>query len=124
MSEFNNLIKLWLVAQKFDVESNEYGKVSWAIDELFSLAYSDPKQLLNIVIEILQVDSSPKTIGALGAGPLEELLVNHADDYIDYIIDLAKGNKKFKESCSFIYLDKNDVSETSYDRFQKFKASL
>lgn len=116
-----NLIDTWISAQDYDVESSEYDGLSWAIDELFELAHNDPQRLLSIVIEILKVDSSEKTTGALGAGALEDMLVHHGDDCIDRVIELSNSNEKLRACFYFTFLDKDDVSATVYEKFQSLR---
>jgi len=114
----DKLIKVWITAQEVDVDSDAYDKVSWAIDELYNLAHDDPDKLLNIIIEILNISSSDKVIGAIGAGALEELLVHHSEKYVDKILKLSDSNDNFKKCLTVTYLDKNDVSERVYKKIQ------
>lgn len=117
----NNLIETWLRAQHIDVASDEYDEVGWAVDELFNLAYSDPYKLLNIIVDILKQDSSEKTLGALGAGVIEDLLVHHGDECIAEIARLAGENKSFNKMLQFTYVDFEDVSINVYETIQSIK---
>lgn len=117
VNNMSELIKTWLSAQSIDVESNEYADVSWAVDELYDLAHDDPEKLLTNVVEILKTDSSPRILGAIGAGVLEDLLVYHGNDCIDTIVKLSKSDKNFKASLHFTYIDKDDVSADVYEKF-------
>lgn len=120
----NELIKTWLSAQHIDVESNEYGDVSWAVDELFDLAHDDPDKLLCIIVEILKIDATPKILGAIGAGVLEDLLVYHGNDYIDKIVELSKSDINFKACLRFTYIDKDDVAGDVYEKFHELKKQV
>ena len=117
----NELIKAWLSAQSVDVESNEYADLSWAVDELFGLAHDDPDRLLTVIEEILKIDSSPKILGAIGAGALEDLIVHHGNDCIDKIVYLAKSNMAFKASVRFTYIDRDDVAADVYEKLQQVR---
>lgn len=118
VNDMDKLIETWLYAQHLDIESDEYADMSWAVDALFDLAHDNPDELLTSILAILKVDSSPKTLGAIGAGALEDLLVHHGCDYIDKIVELSKSDPNFKASLSFTYIDKNDVSPDVYEKFQ------
>jgi hypothetical protein len=122
-NSMENLIKTWLCAQKFDAESIEYEEVSWAVDELFYLAHDDHQKLLNIIVEILKIDSSSQVLNTLGAGVLEDVLVHNGDKCIDEIQMLAEGNVHFKTALSNAYLDKDDVSPNVFRILQKIKSS-
>lgn len=116
-----SLIDAWFSAQNIDVNSDEYDEVSWAVDELFNMAHDEPDKLLIIIQDILHIDSSKKTLGAIGAGALEDLLVHHGDDYIDKIIEISNFNANFKAAFQFTYIDKDDVSEDVYKKVLKLK---
>lgn len=118
----NKLIDAWVLAQKFDVESREYDDLSWAVDELFELAYSEPGKLIHIVTEILKIDSSEKVVGALGAGVLEEVIVHHGEKCMDDLVVLAGTNERLMSCFRFTFLDEDDVSPRVYEEFQKLKA--
>jgi hypothetical protein len=115
----NDLIATWLRAQSIEIESSEYAEVGWAVNKLFDMAHDDPDALLTIVVNILEVDSSPKVLGAIGAGVLEDLLVHHGDEYINTMVELAERNKNFKACLRFTYLDKDDVSTLVYQKYQE-----
>jgi hypothetical protein len=119
----SKLIEAWLAAQHFDVESSDYDDVSWAVDELFDLAHDDPDKLLSTIVDILEVDSSQRTLGAIGAGALEDLLVHNGDRCIDRIVDLSKSNANFKACLSFTFVDRDDVSKDAYEKLQACKGN-
>lgn len=123
LNNMNDLINTWLNAQKFDVESVEYDNLCWAVDELFNLAHDDYHQLLNIVVEILKIDSSPKILKNLGAGVLEDVLIYNGDKCIDEIQKLTACNVSFKTALSNAYLDKDDVSPNVFRILQQIKNS-
>jgi hypothetical protein len=112
------LVHDWLLAQHLDVESEQYDKVSWAVDHLFDLSHSDPARLLDLIQIILEVDSAEKTTGSLGAGPIEDLLVHYGDSCIDKVVELADKNQNFKTCLKFTFLDENDVSTEVYEKFK------
>lgn len=118
-----NLVNTWLSAQYLDMESQEYDNVSWAVDQLFDMAHDEPAKLLKIIIEILKIEASQKIQGALGAGVLEDMLVNHGDKFIDEISKLSETTPDFKKCLMFTYVDENDVSVDVYKTIQKIKGA-
>ena len=119
MKDFDNLISVWVSAQGIDPETDEYEKVSWAVDELISLASSKPEQLWELIPKILEYDSSEKILGAIGAGLVEDLLTYHGIDFIDKVSLRATNSDVFKGALRYTYLDDEDVSP---EVFKKFKA--
>lgn len=124
VNSMNKLITTWLQAQNVNIQSQEYDEVGWAVDELFNLAYEKPEELLSVITNILEIDSSQRVLGAIGAGALEDLIVHHGDRCIDKVVELSLLNKKFKAAINFTYIDKNDVSSDVYEKFQKLKLSI
>ena len=116
-----DLIATWLRAQYLPVESIQYGKVSWAVNELFELAHDAPDKLLPLVLEILKFDASEIVIGAIGSGVLEELLIHHGDEYFDKLAELCESNESLRNSAKFIHLDMNDVSPTVFKKYLALK---
>lgn len=124
VNNMSTLIDTWFLAQNIDINSDEYDGVSWAVDELFNMAHDEPDKLLLIIQEILNIDSSKKTLGAIGAGALEDLLVHHGDDYIDKIIEISDFDANFKAAFQFTYIDKDDVSDGVYKKVLKLKEDI
>ena len=115
----DNLIKGWIEAQAVDVESDQYDDVSWAIDDLYDLVYDDPEELLKTVQLILGQNSSEKVIGALGAGVIEELIVNSDELVIEKLLDIVSSNDNLKRCFKYVYVDQKDVTPKIYDLIQK-----
>jgi len=117
----NKLVGAWLKAQNYYVESDEYEKYGWAVDELYDLSYKDPAQCLNYILEILHYDSSEKVVGALGAGVIEDLLVHHAMEFIDKIVELSQQNTAFRNCLNYTFIDSDDVTKEVYDKLQSIR---
>lgn len=117
MRKDTDLIKAWILAQQFDVESTEYENVSWAVDELIEAAELDPERLWKLLPQILESDASAKTLGAIGAGLLEDLMVHHGEEFIDRVTALADSN--LKKAMQHTFLDEDDVSPEVFNKFAK-----
>lgn len=114
-----NKVKAWLIARDLDVEGDEYEKYAWAVDSLYEQAYNDPDKLLKSVIEILEDDSSTKTLGALGSGPLEEFLVHHGEKYMDEVERIVKIHPAVGSCLRFTFVDADDLSEPIRTRLSR-----
>ena len=120
-NKMTDVISTWLRAQYLPIEGSEYVAASWAVNRLFDFAHDAPDELLPIVVEILKIDSSKTVVGAIGAGVLEELLVQHGDKYIDALTELCKSNKNLSICLQYIHLDMNDVSPAVFKKYLAFK---
>lgn len=103
-----DLVNDWIQAQKVRVESVEYKKYQWAADKLIDAAISNPCFLWEAILKVIATESSDLVLQSIGAGPLEDLMVNHSDEYIDVIIREAKQNEPLREAMSYVWLDDED----------------
>ena len=104
------LAKSWIFAQKLGMDSSGYKKHRWAVDELIDLADDKPEELRELVLEILKQDSSDEIVKMVGAGPLEDLMVNHGEKYIDRIEEQFLKSDVFKAAMKSVWLDGEDTS--------------
>ena len=104
------LAKSWVVAQKLGMDSSGYEKNKWAVDELIDLADDKPEELWELVLEILNQDSSDEIVKLVGAGPLEDLMVNHGEKYIDRVEEQSVKSEVFKAAMKSVWLDGEDTS--------------
>lgn len=124
LGELLNMEKLvtnWIESRRYDIESDEYEKRSWAVDKIYNLACTDAETLLNVVINILEKDDSETVVGALGSGVFEDLLVENGDKIIDSFVLLALKNKSFMRCIHYTFIDENDVSASVYSKFNMLK---
>jgi len=115
MTNRKKLASTWIMAQKIGVDNPGYEKCSWAADELINMADSDPKELWYLILEILHLDSSEKIIKSVGAGPLEDLIVEDDKNYIEKIEIEASKSDSFRSAMRYVWLDQNDT--TLYKKF-------
>src|SRR4051794_11157068 len=109
MSDKDKLAKSWIFAQKLGVDSPGYEKHSWAVDEIIDLAADQPDELWLIILRILEIDSSEEIVKAVGAGPLEDLMVQHGEKLIDKVEDQASKSGAFKAAMKGVWLDSDDT---------------
>jgi hypothetical protein len=68
----------------------------WPIQKFFDLELDDPESIWLAILIIIEKTSSPKVIGILAAGPLEDLIGNHGSKWIDRIELEARRNPKLR----------------------------
>lgn len=116
-----NLSTTWIESRLYDIESEEYEKRSWAVDQLYSLACTDAEKLLHVVTDILKEEASEAVVAAIGAGVIEDLLVKHGDTIIDSVVVLALQDKSFMRCVRYTFIDENDVSAEVCCKFNRLK---
>lgn len=102
------LASSWIFAQKRGVDNTGYEEQSWAVDEVINFAADEPGYLWEIILEILEIDDSEEIIKAVGAGPLEDLMVYHGERFIDEIEKQAAKSSAFKTAMQNVWLDGDD----------------
>ena len=109
MIDTDRLAKAWIFAQKLGVDSPGYEKQSWAVDEVINLATEKPEDLWQIILKILEIDSSDEVAKAVGAGPLEDLMLHYGEDFIGKVEEQASKSDIFKTAMKSVWLDSDDT---------------
>ena len=119
MKDCDELIAIWIKAQALDPEAEDYEKASWAVDELLEMEQKNPEGVWALIPKIIEYDSSEKTLGALGAGLIEDLLVHYGADFIDRIVAFASTCESFKKALAYTFLDEDDVPPEVFNKFKE-----
>jgi hypothetical protein len=112
------LIATWIKHHK---DSRASGAVPddtfWAWEELDHLCSTDPTTALATILTILATDQSDVVVENLAAGPLEDLLVRHGEEFIDRIEVEATKNPAFKLLLGGVW--ENTMDPTVWARVQR-----
>lgn len=115
--ERDRLVKTWIFAQRLGVGTLGYDRHSWAVDEFINLAFHQPNTLWEMIVRILEIDRSENIVEAIGAGPLEDLIVQHGEAFIDKVERLAAISPSFKTAMQHVWIEATDTPV-----FEKFYA--
>lgn len=110
MTDIDRLAKAWIFAQKLGADSSGYERQSWAVDEVINLATEKPEDLWRVILRILELDSSDEIAKAVGAGPLEDLILHYGEYFIGRVEEEAAKSSVFKIAMRSVWLDSNDTS--------------
>ena len=124
MENLDDLIKSWVKAQSLDPRLDAYKRFGWAVDELIDMAYQNPEKLWILIPNIINYDSSKKTLGAIGAGLIEDLLIYHGREFINKVIELASTNPAFKKALQYTFLDSTDAPSDIISKLETLKESM
>lgn len=87
------LIECWARGWSSDIsEKNEY---DWACMEPVDDALEEPERAWNFILMALESPICQPHLGVLAAGPLEDLLSHHGEDFIQRVEAETKANAKF-----------------------------
>src|SRR5262245_16482559 len=70
----------------------------WAFDEMASLVSSDPETAWGVVVELVARSTDDCTLAYIAAGPLEDLLCEHAPLVIDRVEFSAANDPRFRRA--------------------------
>lgn len=116
-----DVAKAWINIQNAKEGSEEYEKYFWAFSYLDDLRDEDAERIWKIINEIIDIDASEWVLSNLAAGPVEDLLVDHGEKFINRLEEKVKGDNRFKTIIKGIW--KNEIPEPIWKRVQKLVQS-
>ena len=76
----------------------------WAWDELTWTVVDNPERAWPVIMALVK-RASDEQLGAIGAGPIEHLIDDHAPTFIDRIEAAAAAEPKFRDALASIWLN-------------------
>ena len=114
--DIEELSNEWIKAEESTDESDEENH--WSIDYIIDLPLiGHYDELWAFIKQTYKKGMSNKVVGALAAGPLEDLLADAGETYIDEIEELAKEDPKFSYLLGGVW--KSDMTEEVWERVQR-----
>jgi hypothetical protein len=106
-SELDKLLDRWFISEE----------CFWAWSEVNDLIHDDPGTAWLAIQALVRHATSTKTLGSIGAGPLEDLVRHHPADYVEPIERLAREDEGFRVALSGVWLALRDVPEALARRY-------
>ena len=113
------LIDAWIRYTKSGEKAREKDELFWAYEAVAQLADDLPFECLVLIINILARDSEMPVIGALAAGPMEDLLVNHGPAIIDQVTKEAHKNETFRTMLGGVW--KNGINSFVWEQIDALR---
>ena len=79
------------------------GDFSWANDILDNIVHQDPERAWSIVLDIIKRSNSDLLIGIIAAGPLEDLLCEKGEIFIDRLEIEAANDINVRKSIGGVW---------------------
>jgi hypothetical protein len=117
----DDLVLKWVNAAIAQIDGEELDDIqNNSIVELFDICSDDPSRAFNVICQILATNPREDVLGYLGAGPLEDLLINNCD-YIDKAIEEVENTKLLRGCLEHVNMEIEDCSnaKTLYDFLKK-----
>ena len=94
-------------AHQADNASREHISVG---KELGRLAHEEPAVCLDLIVEVIRLDSGELVLSNVAAGPLENVIAENGSVVVDEIERLAREDAAFKKALSLVWpRDTSDI---------------
>lgn len=115
----NQIVEAWIAAATAENRSPECESNWWAVEQVIDWALDgDGEHLWRFITAAYKRDLSDKVVGALAAGPLEDLLAKQGPDFIDRVEELARKDPRFNYLLGGVWR-----STMTEDMWQRVKAA-
>jgi hypothetical protein len=95
-SDWEKLISDWIAAEESGKRTSDQDPKWWAVDEVILWhILGNHKALWDFVVRVFERPMSDRAFGMIAAGPLEDLLGDYGELYIDRIEEMARKNPRF-----------------------------
>jgi hypothetical protein len=124
--ELAKLVDAWIKGTLFG--RDERGRATpihdenwWALERLLNWKHdNEPELLWRFILAVHEKDTSEELAGHLAAGPVEDLMSEFGEAYIERIEDLARRDERFKRMLSCTWQDA--MSDDLWTRFQRARS--
>lgn len=122
-------IEAWASAyiefQSADHAEPDSSRLWWAVSDFMQMYAGggvDPEDGWRAILEILVRNPPDKVIAVLAAGPLEDLLAEHGEQFIERVETESRRNAAFRNLLSGVW--KNGSTDTVWARVQKAQGTI
>ena len=99
-SDRDSLVQAWLT----------YQRNWWAYESLMKLWRESPSEALEVIGRLIELADDDEMIGDIGAGPLEDLIREHASRVVDDLAIRADSDARFCQALSHVWFSEEDVA--------------
>ena len=107
-NEIRSLADAWIEHDLHSRKTSNEGTF-WAWLRLDELVRYEPEEAWRVIQAIRQASGSDMTLANLAAGPLEDLLAKHGDQFIDRVETFARRDAQFRKLLGAVW--QNAMSE-------------
>jgi len=121
-SERESLVSAWIAAEEqYDVDATaRYNDPT--IDLINDLSRNEPDEAWEFINAVLAQHPSDKVVAVLAAGPLEDLLAHHGDEFIDRVEERAREDDAFNLLLGGVW--RNSMKLRIWRRVEKARKSV
>ncbi|MBT3532029.1 MAG: hypothetical protein HOF74_08070 [Gammaproteobacteria bacterium] len=107
--EFHNWVAAYIEIYSGKEEFDEFHPQYWAIEKFVDLEADSPEICWAAVLIILRNNPDERVLANLAAGPLEELIELHGNDFIDRIEKESRSSPLFRSMLQGVWETTDEV---------------
>jgi hypothetical protein len=116
--DIQNLSNSWIEEHSSpNIDLPLSSKKYYAWEALLLLITENPENAWIIILKIINMSDDARVISNLSAGPLEDFISQHGDNFYDQISLEAKRNKKFLTALSGVW--QNQTPDFTWERIRQ-----
>lgn len=103
--------------QRLQAGTPEYEECFWAFDALEELTRQAPAQFVDQIDRVLALEAGDDLVGLLGAGPLEDFLSLHGDEYGHEVFAKIRQDVNWRRMARMVW--RRTISESVWQELQR-----
>jgi hypothetical protein len=121
--EWGAFIQAWITAEESGKRASDYDPEWWAVDAALDWVIEDKHEALwEFILRSFEQEMSDKAFGVLAAGPLEDLLADFGELYIQRVEELARKNPRFNHLLGGVW--RNSMTDDVWNRVKKARLTV
>lgn len=113
--DLRDLVDTWIRVQEYEIGTEEHNRESWAIEEEMDLAQNSIL-LWKFILLAYKKPMSARAESIFAAGPLETIISDYGEQYIQEIEKLARTDLRFKDLLGGVW--KSHTPDHIWERVQ------
>jgi len=77
-----------------------------AVEAFFSLLDDDPEHLYRLLEVVVQASDDEEVLSMVGAGPLEDLLCYHGEEFVDRVLVRARQDRSWRFALGNVWISR------------------
>ena len=98
------LAMAWSIAQDSEDNSPTYAENEWAVDFFYELPFVNPEAAWEAIQLVIEARPNDEVILMTGVGPLESLLGQDGESFIERVEDQARHSPVFRQMMRHVWL--------------------
>lgn len=118
-TDMSSLVKAWIEYHAMPEKQGDF----WAWEAVSEAISERPEEGWNLVLELIREAPDKHILANVAAGPLEDLIVQHSEAFIERIEEMARKDPQFRLALSGVWCE-GDIPKELFDRIHFYVSSV